>query len=190
MLLASCFASKAPLISETTADLPFANDSKFSEFTNCEASSASLLGCKGYKLGGTGSLRLAKGRYTLEADPGDDDSAIVAAQTGAQASPELLFKKFSKELYIVQLEGSSQPAGADFNYALLRLSGNVAYLYILNCEQTGDARYVKKGMLSRIENTFGLPVCQADNLTKLGAIFRDRLGAGVLPDRKFQFASS
>ncbi|HLZ82472.1 MAG TPA: hypothetical protein VKQ54_02825 [Caulobacteraceae bacterium] len=186
LALSGCFASQKPLVATNATDRPFADGASFTEYVNC--ATAPLLGCSGYSAKGTGSLGIKNGAYVGNPDPGDDMAAKMAAQGGGGDSPFVL-KALGGDLYLLQLS----MAGGDANmpdkyiYELVQIKGSAAFVYEMSCEENGDKRFVKSGLLTAITNNMMMPTCEADDAQKLAKVFRDRLENGAVPNEKFEF---
>jgi len=185
LCLSGCFVSRQPLITPDTADRPFADGAKVTDFVNCDSPGGSLLDCKGYKASGTGTLTLDHGAYVVQPDPASNP---FAGTQGPAQDLRVLLKNVGGDLYVAQLPWGDGTAGDDdrYLYAMVRITGKTAYLYVVLCEQNGDQAYVKSGALSGISTKELAPACEANTLAGLATVFRDRLANGAIPDQKLE----
>jgi len=186
LCLSGCFAGRQPLISADKADVPFADGAKFVSFTNCASQGGQLLGCKGYKRNGSGTLSLDNGAYTVHPDPGT--VPVVPGLPAAGPDMTILIKNVGGELFVAQLPLTDDTLGPSIKYIyeMLRITGHTAYVYAVLCEQNGDQAYVKSGALASISTELMLPTCEANSLAGLAKIFKDRLDNGAVPDQKLE----
>ena len=190
LALNGCFASEQPLISDQTADTPFADGTHFAEFTNCDANGAGqLLSCTGYKQTGTDTVQVKNGISRFHADTGASVTMNQVLPGSAQQQFDVRFKQIGLNLFVIQmpLEGLGTANNHDprWTYAIMRRDGNSAYLYVAQCEQNGDAAYVRSGLLTGIVEYLFQPTCEPASLNGLARIFADRIANGQVPDRRF-----
>jgi hypothetical protein len=189
LMLAGCFAGGDPLITASTASTPFKDGALITEYGSCEGPAGAIMGCKGYVAKGTSALALAYGVYTLHPDPSDDNAQALAQQYPS-GEMTMMFRDIGDGDYVVQIDmgGEKKEMSADrYVFELITFDGKVGYVYQLNCEQVGDAAYVRSGLLKEIDTTM-LPTCRPSNLANLTVILKQRLAAGIKPDSKFVVA--
>lgn len=191
LMLSGCFMSHKPLIASNTADFPFADGSHFIEETNCAGPAQIVCGSdQGYhQTASSGTMHITNGHYVVTPDPG---STFAASAGGGDSDPMLLLKGVGGGLYLAQMDMGSDgksgpPGGGRYVYELLDVQGKDAYVYSFTCEQNGDAHYVKAGQLASITSTMGVPICNANSLANLAAIFRERIANGAQPSERMVF---
>ncbi|HVI04675.1 MAG TPA: hypothetical protein VM711_01095 [Sphingomicrobium sp.] len=189
--LAGCFTSYDPLIAANASDHPLAVGARFTDALNCASVSFGCDSRNGYRPISSGSIEMERGQYVLHFDPGSNLALSLPAAQGAN-KPGLLFKSIGRGLYVTQLDGGPQDAtGGDgapprYLYALVRMQGDYLYIYKYMCEENGDVKYVKSGLLKSITSSFGMAICQPSDLRGLAEVFRDRLANGLAPSERLE----
>ena len=189
--LAGCFTSYDPLIAANASDHPLAVGTKFTDALNCASVSFGCDSPNGYRPLSTGSIEMERGQYVLHFDPGSNLALSLPAAQGAN-KPGLLFKSIGRDLYVTQLDAGPQDAAAGkgasprYLYALVRMEGDYLYIYKYMCEENGDVKYVKSGLLKSITSSFGVAICQPTDLRGLAEIFQDRLANGLAPSERLE----
>jgi hypothetical protein len=189
VLLAGCFASKAPLVTPAAADAPIANGVALTESVNCAGDAGKLLSCSGYQARGTAKLFLKDGVYTFRPDPNAALASLFPG--GVLKDVPFTLKSVGPGLFVMQLTFADEAppdSGVQYLYELMRLDGQTAYLYEFSCEQNGDQAYVRSGALEKISQALYVPTCEPASLEGLGKVFTDRLANGAVPDEKLDIA--
>lgn len=183
LMLTGCFATDHPLIDAATADAPFADGTRLAEYSNCGGSPvAELLACKGYIKSGVDRLNVKDGVTSL-LPLSVTIPALNPQMPGGDQPLDLLFKRVGPDLFAVQLKAPGDDG--HWMYAMMRHGGASFYVYLLQCEQNGDARYVRSGALNQITNLMLQPTCEPASLEGLGRIMADRLANDPAPDKRF-----
>ena len=66
------------------------------------------------------------------------------------------------------------------------MDGDYVYIYKYMCEENGDVKYVKSGLLKSITTSFGVAICQPSDLHGLAEVFQDRLANGLEPSERLE----
>jgi hypothetical protein len=186
--VSGCFASQKPLIAEGQAEFPLPTGATVVEQANCDAPGAKILGCTGYRRLGSETLTVEDGAYVLHPTPGD--APTPAGDLAAGPPPHIRLKAIGEGLYIAQMDApdpTSTTGAMRYVYELVRLTGDAALLYLMDCEANGDQAYVKSGALAAITNDLMGPSCAPASIAGLSQVFRDRLANGKLPDKRLDF---
>ena len=189
--LSGCFAGDNPLIAPNVSDHPLVAGTRFTDATNCASMSIGCDGQTGYKPIAVGSIEIEGGQYVLHFDPGSNIAFSLPAAQGAKG-PSVLFKSIGQDLYIAQLDSGPPDAavGGDalprYLYELVKMEGGNLYIYKYMCEENGDLRYVKSGLLKSITSVIGSAVCRPSDLNGLAEVFRARLANGLPPSERLE----
>jgi hypothetical protein len=182
-MLSGCFATDHPLIDPASADTPFVDGVHLAELTNCDSGIAGqLLSCKGYRQTDTDTLQVQDGTYEFRGTS-SADAMISRVAPGSKGPVRLTFKQIGPELFVIQMPAPGD--GKHWIYAMMRRDGNSAYVYFLQCEQNGDATYVRSGALTAITQEMMMPTCVPASLASLGKIMADRIANGIPPDKRY-----
>lgn len=193
--VAGCFAGDDPLIAANASDHPLAAGTQFTEATNCAAMNLGCDGQTGYRPIANGSIEMDGGQYVLRFDPGSNTAFSFPAAQGANG-PTVLFKSIGEDLYIAQLDSGPPDAavGGDalprYLYELVRMEGSNLYIYKYMCEENGDLKYVKSGLLKSVTSVIGSAVCRPSDLHGLADVFRARLANGLPPSERLEIKTS
>ena len=108
----------------------------------------------------------------------------------------VLFKSIGQDLYIAQLDSGppDEAVGGDalprYLYELVRMERSNLYIYKYMCEENGDLKYVKSGLLKSVTSVIGSAVCRPSDLHGLAKVFRARLANGRPPSERLELKVS